>query len=320
MKRILSLAAAATLLAFTSPKNDDYQKTASGLLYKIVKPGNGQQAKLGEVLKINYVQKINDSVLADSYKTMPVYAQVDSVGAIYQPNEIFRLLHKGDSVVILQFADSILSKMPMAGGSILKKGDKLYLTFKVEDVLPNEAVNADREKEIKAIGDKEVAAIESKLNGKGITNAKKTGKGTFVVIQNPGAGPAIDSGKKVSVRYAGKAFDTEQEFENNIGEGKTPFIFIVGQKQVIEGWDEGLRLLKKGGKATLYIPGFLAYGASPGPGGKPFESLIFDVEIVDVKSTAAPKVAPKKAPVGKATQKPKPTTSTQSKPKTPVKK
>jgi hypothetical protein len=51
-------------------------------------------------------------------------------------------------------------------------------------------------------------------------------------------------------------------------------------------------LLKKGGKATLYIPGFLAYGPQPGPGGKPFESLVFDVDVEDVADKApAPKAA-----------------------------
>lgn len=318
MLKIVSLAAAASLLAFTSPKNDDYQKTSSGLLYRIVTKGSGPQAKIGEVLKINYVQKINDSVLANSYKTIPVYAQVDSVGPVYQPNEIFSLLHKGDSVEILQFADSILAKMPMAGGSILKKGDKLFLSFKIEDVLPDEAaVKVDREKDMSAINDRQVAEIESKLKREGI-KAIKAGKGTYVSIHNPGTGIAIDSGKQVFAKYTGKIFDNDSVFETNMD--KEPFKFTVGQKQVIEGWDQGLRLLKKGGKATLYIPGFMAYGANAGPGGKPFENLIFDVEIVDVKTPVAPKPAAKKVAPVKPVQKAKPKTSTQAKTKTPAKK
>ena len=53
--------------------------------------------------------------------------------------------------------------------------------------------------------------------------------------------------------------------------------------RLIRGWNEGLVLFKKGGKGTLYIPGFLAYGADPnGPARKPFAPLIFDVEILEV--------------------------------------
>jgi FKBP-type peptidyl-prolyl cis-trans isomerase FkpA len=96
--------------------------------------------------------------------------------------------------------------------------------------------------------------------------------------------------KQVSVRYTGKLFPSGKVFESNAtGPGNEPFKFVVGQSQIIQGWDDGLRKFKKGGKGTLYIPAFLAYDAQPGPGRKQYENLIFDVEIVDV--TDAPKQA-----------------------------
>jgi FKBP-type peptidyl-prolyl cis-trans isomerase len=66
---------------------------------------------------------------------------------------------------------------------------------------------------------------------------------------------------------------------------------VIGKAQVIQGWDDGLRKFKKGGKGTLYVPAFLAYDQQQGPGHKPYENLIFDIEIADV--TDAP-VAPEK--------------------------
>jgi FKBP-type peptidyl-prolyl cis-trans isomerase FkpA len=53
-----------------------------------------------------------------------------------------------------------------------------------------------------------------------------------------------------------------------------------------------LKLFKKGGKGTLYIPAYLAYDAQPGPDGKPFENLMFDVEIVDVTDAPVQAVRP----------------------------
>jgi FKBP-type peptidyl-prolyl cis-trans isomerase len=53
--------------------------------------------------------------------------------------------------------------------------------------------------------------------------------------------------------------------------------------QVIPGWTEGLQLLKPGGKATLYIPQGLAYGARPAGKIQPFSTLIFDVELISVE-------------------------------------
>ena len=62
---------------------------------------------------------------------------------------------------------------------------------------------------------------------------------------------------------------------------------MIGRHAIIPGWDDGLRLLRKGAKATLYIPAFLAYDQQPGPGRTPNENLIFDVNIVDVTDAPA---------------------------------
>jgi FKBP-type peptidyl-prolyl cis-trans isomerase FkpA len=63
-----------------------------------------------------------------------------------------------------------------------------------------------------------------------------------------------------------------------------PYILTIGKRGAIEGWDDGLRLFNKGGKGRLFIPSLLAYGGNPPPGApfKPFENLIFDVEVLDV--------------------------------------
>jgi FKBP-type peptidyl-prolyl cis-trans isomerase len=56
---------------------------------------------------------------------------------------------------------------------------------------------------------------------------------------------------------------------------------------MIPGMDEGVALLKKGAKATLYLPSPIAYGAqAAGPDVPPNSILIFDVEITDVKTVA----------------------------------
>jgi FKBP-type peptidyl-prolyl cis-trans isomerase len=63
-----------------------------------------------------------------------------------------------------------------------------------------------------------------------------------------------------------------------------PFEFTVGIGQVIKGWDEGLQLLNKGGKAKLIIPSSLAYGSrGAGAAIPPNSPLVFDVEVTDIK-------------------------------------
>jgi FKBP-type peptidyl-prolyl cis-trans isomerase FkpA len=297
----------AIAIAFNSCKNSaDYKKTKSGLLYKIFTDSKDSSLKEGTILKINYTVKVGstDSVLNTTYGKMPQYAKIE--GAIppdaYSPVEVFGMLHKGDSLAVVQFIDSLVKKNP--GGSLppfLKKGDKIIMGFKVIGIFKSpEEATADRTAEVekeKARLEKETDAelvsqnkdMESWLAKNNIT-AQKTGKGTYVVIKDPGTGMQADSGKYASVRYAGRILTTGKEFQSNMDPKADPYIFMVGVGGAMRGWDEGLKLFKSGGKGTLYIPGALAYGKNPQPGSpfKPNDALIFDIAVVAVSDTAPP--------------------------------
>ena len=86
-------------------------------------------------------------------------------------------------------------------------------------------------------GPREIAAIESYLASKKIV-AQKTPKSVFVVVKTPGDGPAVDSGKYVSIAYTGKLFPTDKVKEEKVFEtsvGKEPFKFTVNTGAVIPG-------------------------------------------------------------------------------------
>ena len=295
MKKVSSyLLVMVVLFAAVSCSNQEYKKTKSGLLYKIISDGKGEPAKKGQFLKVNVVQKLRDSVLYSSEGSMPVYIPVDSARPVYSPTEIFPFLRKGDSAVVVELADTLQKKFGGQLPPFIKKKDKITIAFKVLDLFPTEdLLTADRNQETAKEKDREIKSMESYLANNKI-NAEKTTKGTYVVVQSPGEGTQVDSGKQVSVRYTGKLFPSGKVFESNAtDQSKEPFKFVVGAGQIIQGWDDGLRKFKKGGKGTLYIPAFLAYDQQPGPGHKPYENLIFDIEIVDV--TDAPKAADKPA-------------------------
>ncbi len=113
---------------------------------------------------------------------------------------------------------------------------------------------------------------------KGITNYKKTSTGLYYVIEKQGT--PIEKGQTIKVNYEGKMLSGEK-FDSSFDRGE-PIEFPIGVGQVIQGWDEGIPLIGKGGKGTLYIPSHLGYGER-GAGGviKPNSTLVFRVEVVD---------------------------------------
>lgn len=111
---------------------------------------------------------------------------------------------------------------------------------------------------------------------------QKTESGLRYQIIQKGNGTQAEKGKKVSVHYQG-ALENGQVFDSSY-KRKQPIDFQLGVGQVIEGWDEGISLLKVGDKARFVIPSYLGYG-SRGAGGviPPDATLVFDVELMDVK-------------------------------------
>lgn len=111
---------------------------------------------------------------------------------------------------------------------------------------------------------------------------QKTESGLRYQIIQKGSGKQAEKGKKVSVHYQG-ALDNGMVFDSSY-KRKQPIDFTLGVGQVIEGWDEGIALLKVGDKARFVIPSYLGYG-SRGAGGviPPDATLVFDVELMDVK-------------------------------------
>ena len=110
----------------------------------------------------------------------------------------------------------------------------------------------------------------------------KTQSGLDYIEVEAGTGEQAATGRVVSVHYTGRLKDGKV-FDSSVTRGD-PITFPLGKGNVIKGWDEGIALMKVGGKAQLIIPPGLAYGES-GAGGviPPNATLVFDVELVDVK-------------------------------------
>src|SRR5512147_1436181 len=110
----------------------------------------------------------------------------------------------------------------------------------------------------------------------------KTTSGLEYIEVEVGTGAQAVAGKTVAVHYTGK-FQDGKVFDSSVSRGE-PITFPLGRGRVIKGWDEGIALMKVGGKAQLIIPQNLAYGERGADEVIPPNSTLdFDVELFDVK-------------------------------------
>jgi len=99
---------------------------------------------------------------------------------------------------------------------------------------------------------------------------------------NVGEGDSPKTGQTVEVHYTGWLEDG-QKFDSSVDRHE-PFQFVLGQGQVIPGWDEGVATMKVGGKRELIIPSTLAYGNRGVPGAIPPDATLkFEVELLKIK-------------------------------------
>lgn len=135
------------------------------------------------------------------------------------------------------------------------------------------------------IGNKNTTPVDNEINlveeQEEMNTVQDFDEFTFNTI-TPGTGAEAVLGNKVSVHYEGTLIDGTK-FDSSYDRG-TPFAFILGGGEVIQGWEEGVLGMKVGEVRELKIPssmGYGEYGAGsmiPGKAG-----LIFKVELLEIK-------------------------------------
>jgi len=296
MKKTTLLLSALSILMLNACKNVGFEKTKSGLEYKIFNQGSGEKLEHGDFVKFQYKLTYKDSSVMNSYDFMPVYDQVDSVGRFHDFSEFLTKMKVGDSAVCYQYFDTLQKGSQYGVPPYMKKGDKQQMTIKVLAVFKNKDGKVSRDfavddykAEIDRYKVKEMAAIEKYLSLKSI-KADKVNNSVYVQVEQQGTGKQADSGQLVGVKYNGYSFEGKY-FDSNIDTAKQSsphgldtFFFVAKQEGAIQGMLEGITVFKKGGKGKMFIPSSMAYGPQGSPPAiQPNQNLIFDIEVVEVK-------------------------------------
>ncbi len=270
----------------------EYTETASGLKIKYLTEGEGTEADSGDFI-LMYMKYLKDDSLLFPPQGMtdpiPVQFTSDTANQVF---EAFGMLKKGDSTHFEVSAEELF--VNTFQGQIppgIEAESPITFQIGVEDVMSPEDFQAYQMEQMRKQQEDMLAQQAEQFSTDSLTineylaennvEAQTTDSGLRYVITEKGNGVQPSAGDSVFVHYRGTLLDGTQ-FDSSYDRG-SPFGFPLGQGAVIQGWDEGIALLNKGSKATLYIPSPLAYGPqSTGPIA-PNSVLIFDVELVDVK-------------------------------------
>jgi FKBP-type peptidyl-prolyl cis-trans isomerase FkpA len=254
--------------------------TKAGVLFYDIIPSddtlNKRKTKMDDLVDIDYHMSIasNDSVLAETF-TKNQHVTVPASHPSF--SGIFKQMKKGDRVNIVISADSFYKytiNAPLP--NYIKPGDSLRFYIKVHDIM-NEPEFAAKEYAKELEQTLEDSIVAAKFIS-GYQRVKKTHTGLHYVISNPGTGKQAVAGSKVTVKYrgylmSGKVFESNQQ----------GFTFILGSKDVIAGWNEGIKLMREGAKFKFIIPPHLAYGGSGADIIPPFTTIVFDIDLISVE-------------------------------------
>ncbi len=279
-----------------------YKKTKGGMAYQLFEGKDTQRVRVGNFIKMQFTQKIKDSVYFTTVGSMPQYQQITEQQSPYDISELWTSLKLGDSIIATQLIDTFINRNPQNIPPQFKKGDKIVTSIKILGIYTSDsAARVDYDKTNKEWLAKEISTIEKWLADKKI-NAQKTPSGAFIEIFDPGTGSPVDSGNYVSINYTGTSW-SGAKFDSNTDSSFGHFgaySYLAKTGAMIKGFDEAVMMLHKGGKGRAYIPSLLAYGGQPqSPKIKPYENLIFDIEVVDVKDKMPPPPPRQDQPVQK---------------------
>ena len=276
-----------------------YDEADNGTYFQLHKKGVGKiVADTGGVMfvKINFLfhnyitntDSIMQNIINEKAKPASLPFLVSKCAFKGDFLDMFMRLHTGDSATFFVRLDSLKANyggmfsfpprfdtMKYIGFTV--KVDSLYSRSKYSAL---SKVAEKKQLEMMLAMQKEEASTIAKYIADNKITSKPTADGIYYIETLKGKGENITEGKNVKVMYTGK-FTDGNVFDSNMKPGGQPLEFLVGEHKMIPGMEKAVIMMKKGGKGTVIIPSSLAYGNGGGQ-MKPYATLIFDIEVVDV--------------------------------------
>ena len=274
MKSIL-IALFSVVFIFGCSNNPDSVTLKSGLKYNDIKVGTGTEAKNGDLIEIQFkgwIVKDSSDLFGDW--SVDSTKKADLIADSYAMNQPMKFV-LGTESFIKGSEEGIVGMKVGGQRAIVVPSNLAYGPQGMGPIPPNTSIKVL----IELVSTKE--AVVAKMWDVDSTLFKTTASGLKYAIIQEGEGELVGKEKQATVHYSGFLLDGTK-FDSSV-ERDEPFTFVAGVGQVIPGWDEGVQLMKKGSKARFIVPANLAYGDRDLGKIPPNSTLIFDVEVLDVK-------------------------------------
>ncbi len=258
----------------------------SGLNFNKIKSGKGRKVKDGMFLTFDFEIRYLDgrmlysSIEANHPSSYEYGKKFDTKGIM----EALGMMRSGDEVELIIPSSLAFGEK---GNQRVDPFTALHYFVRLTSV----KTKAENDKEIEAKRKNDAAILEAtrlqeasvlaKYIAENEITVEPTASGLYFISTLEGEGEQAVAGNKVKVHYTGTLLDGTK-FDSSVDRNQ-PFEFVLGQGKVIKGWDEGIAMMKVGGKATLVLPSSIAYGArQAGTVIKPYSPLKFDVELLEI--------------------------------------
>ncbi len=241
-------------------ENKTIKKGKKKLKYYLVEQGKGPKAKFGDNAYIHFTGYLPDGTIFDSShkKGEPVRITVGINQVVMGWDMGLLFMNKGSKIKLIIPPKLAYGKLGFK--NIVPPNTTLTLDLEMVDLIPPKPV------------------IKWDIKEKEII---ETTSGLKYIVFELGEGDIIKNDDIVEVHYSGY-FTNGELFDSSVKRFE-PIRFPIGANAVIDGWDEGLKLMRKGAKFQLIIPSDLAYGENGAPPQiPPITNLIFDIEVIDV--------------------------------------
>ncbi len=269
-------------------KNKSEYITESGLTYK-KHNANPDSAKpsVGDMVTLDMVYRTkNDSIFSDS-RTNPTSLIFELKNPTYQ-GDIYQAIvsmNKGDSTTFVINTDSFFTKT--VGGQtpeFLQNDSIFYIDLNLIEIKTQEQFQKEKETEKLAFQKSELNALDNYLKENNIT-IKPTESGLYFIDEVVGKGKAPNKNDIVTIMYSVQLInDSVPLYSSDMVKEGEALPYQLGNGQMGTGFDEGILLMKVGGKASMICYSEIAFGKGVGEQIPPYSTIIFKVELVSTKS------------------------------------